>query len=126
MVIGGAEINDNRACCPISKRLFAESIDTPRGDGLQSRTTCSPLPMIRSIRKLRNCSWEKSPFAFEIYTGVSNTEGFGVAMVILVLLNLVYSPFVCLVHFSPQINNGWRQFNYREYVHSRVFDLSQF
>jgi hypothetical protein len=44
MVIGGVKINDNRACCPISKRPFADTIDTPRGGGLQSRNTCFPLP----------------------------------------------------------------------------------
>ncbi len=33
-------------------------------------------------------AWGNSPLAFEIYTGVSNTEGFGVAMVIFVLFHL--------------------------------------
>jgi hypothetical protein len=62
---------------------------------------CLQYQSYRSIRQLH-----------EIYTGVSNTEGFGVAMVILVLLNLVYSD--SFFAWSPLFranNNGWRQFN---------------
>ena len=93
MVIGGVKVNDKRACCPITKRRFADSIDTKRCGGVQSRNTCFPLQIMIGKETKANFPYFSPLFAFMDKCGECSCE------------SVPSVPFLFL------INLGWKNFD---------------